>query len=320
MPDAVMLASPGGSPPVLSAVRHAIKRSLFAIGYYHRRLSTAVFPGVAVLCYHGIGAADDATRISDLHVTSATFERHCRLISDTCDPISLAELREARQSGRALPPRSVIVTFDDGYRGVLDHALPILERYAIPAAVFVAAEPVLNGQHFWFDALYRREGEAAVADARALPYPTWRALVDSIETTAVETESHRPLTPAELERLAGSPLIEIGAHTMTHPTLALAPTQEQQREIAGCKTALECVLEKPVSAFAYPYGNPLADYTSETVSVVRDARFDLAFTTNASFATLDCDALQIPRFMMLDTVGDVELAHRLVHSWHAGVS
>jgi len=311
MPDTVMLAS----PPVLSSVRHAIKRSLFAVGYYHQRLSTSVFPGVAVLCYHDIRASDDSTRSSDLHVTKATFERHCRLIADACDPISLADFREARLSGRALPPRSVIVTFDDGYRGVLDHALPILERHGIPAAVFVSAAPVLEGQHFWFDALSRREGDAAVAKARALPYQQWRTLVRSIETAAVETESHRPLTPAELERLAKSPLIEIGAHTMTHPTLALAPPEDQQREIAGCMAALERVLERPVTAFAYPYGSPLADYTAETVSVVRHAALDLAFTTAAAFADVAGDLLQIPRFMMLDTVGDVELAHRLTYSW-----
>jgi hypothetical protein len=62
------------------------------------------------------------------------------------------------------------------------------------------------------------------------------------------------------------------------------------------------------------------DYTAESVSFVRDARFDLGFTTGASFATVDGDPLQIPRFMMLDTVRDVELAHRLVHSWHAAAS
>jgi peptidoglycan/xylan/chitin deacetylase (PgdA/CDA1 family) len=316
MPDTVMLAS----PPVLSSVRHAIKRSLFAVGYYHQRLSTSAFPGVAVLCYHDIRASSDSTQFSDLHVTEATFQRHCRLIANACDPISLDDVREARQSGRALPPRSVIVTFDDGYRGVLDHALPILERYGIPAAVFVSTAPVLNGQHFWFDALSRREGETSVVNARALPYQKWRTLVESIETAAIETESHRPLTRPELERLAKSPFIEIGAHTMMHPTLALAPIADQQHEVAGCMAALERVLERPVTAFAYPYGNPFADYTPETVNVVRHARFDLAFTTGASFAALECDPLQIPRFTMLDTVGDVELAHRLVHSWHAGVS
>jgi peptidoglycan/xylan/chitin deacetylase (PgdA/CDA1 family) len=316
MPDAVMLDTRTGEPP-LSSVRHAIKRSLFAIGYYHQRLLTSVLPGVAVLCYHGIRTTDDSTPFSDLHVTTSTFEQHCRLIADACDPVSLAEFREARQSGRPLPPRSVMVSFDDGYRSVLDDALPILERYAIPAVVFVSAEPVLNGQHFWFDALCRREGEAAVATARALPYETWRVLVDSLETPAVETESHRPLTLAELKRLAASPFIEIGAHTMTHPTLALTPIEEQRREIAGCRTALERVLERSVSAFAYPYGNPSTDYTSETVGAVRDARFDVAFTTGGSYATTGCEPLEIPRFMMLDTVGEDELAHRLVHSWRS---
>lgn len=308
------------APPVLSSVRRAIKQSLFAIGYYHQRLSASAFPGVAVLCYHGVRISDDSIPFSDLHVTKATFERHCRLIATACDPISFAEFREARRNGRELPPRSVIVTFDDGYRGVLDHALPVLERYRIPAAVFVSAAPVLDGQHFWFDALGRRQGEAAVLKARGLPYRQWRALTAATAAALDETESHRPLTLAELERLAASPLIEIGAHTMTHPTLALAAVEDQQREIAGCKATLERVLGKPVTAFAYPYGSLLEDYTSQTVSLVRDANFDVAFTTGASFARPEGDPLQIPRFMMLDTVGDVELAHRLVHSWHADVS
>jgi peptidoglycan/xylan/chitin deacetylase (PgdA/CDA1 family) len=304
MPDAVMIG------------RRAIKQSLFAVGYYHQRLSASAFPGVAVLCYHGLRVSDDPIPFQGLHVTKATFERHCRLISNACDPISLSELLEARRNGSELPPRSVIVTFDDGYRGVLEHALPILERYCIPAAVFVSAAPVLDRRHFWFDTLCRREGEAAVLKARALPYDTWLALTEATATVD-ETEAHRPLTLAELQRLAASPLIEIGAHTMTHPTLALAPVEDQQREIAGCKTALERVLGKPVTAFAYPYGNVFEDYTSETVSLVRDARFDLAFTTRASFVSSECDLLQIPRFMMLDTVGDVELAHRLMYSWRS---
>ena len=141
--------------------------------------------------------------------------------------------------------------------------------------------------------------------------------MEETATPLDETESHRPLTSAELQRLAASHVIEIGAHTMTHPTLALAPVEDQQREIEGCRAALERVLGKPVNAFAYPYGNVFDDYTAESVSLVRDARFDLGFTTCASFATVKDDPLQIPRFMMLDTVGDVELAHRLMFSWRS---
>jgi peptidoglycan/xylan/chitin deacetylase (PgdA/CDA1 family) len=315
-----MIPSRAGAWPPLSSVRHAIKQSLFSVGYYHQRLSNAAFPGVAVLCYHGVRKRDEATPFSTLHVTSATFERHCRLIAGSCQPISLADFRDARNGRRALPPRPVLVAFDDGYRGVVDYALPLLERYGIPAVLFACVRPVVERRHFWFDALGRRDGEAAVLKARSLPFEQWRTLVDSIDTAADIAELHRPLTTGELRHLAGSPLIEIGGHTMTHPTLALAPVDEQRREIAGCRLALEDVLGKPVAAFAYPYGSVPGDYTSETVDVVRDAGFDVAFTTDGSFATAHCDAFQIPRFMMLDTVSDVELAHRLVHSWQGRVS
>jgi peptidoglycan/xylan/chitin deacetylase (PgdA/CDA1 family) len=315
-----MIPSRAGAPPALSSVRHAIKQSLFAVGYYHQRLSHVAFPGVAVLCYHGVRRRGEATPFSELHVTTATFERHCRLIANGCQAISLADLRDARNGRRALPPRPVLVTFDDGYRGVIDDALPLLERYGVPAVLFTCVRPVLEKRHFWFDALWRRDGEGAVLKARALPFDQWRVLVDSIDTAADIAEIHRPLTAGELRHLAGHPLIEIGGHTMTHPTLALAPVDEQRREIAECRTALESALAKPVGAFAYPYGSLSEDYTSETVAAVRDAGFDIAFTTQPSFATPQCDPFQIPRFMMLDTVSEVELAHRLVHSWHGSVS
>ena len=315
-----MISSRPGSPPAFSSVRQAIKQSLFAIGYYHQRLSNAVFPGVAVLCYHGVRRSGEATPFSDLHVTVETFERHCRLIADACQPISLAEFREVRVGRRTLPPRAVMVTFDDGYRGVVEHALPLLERFRIPAVVFACARPILERRHFWFDTLWRRDGEAAVLKARALPFHEWQALVDSIDICTGDAESHQPLTPGELQRLAASPLIEIGGHTITHPTLALAPIDEQRREIAGCRTELERALGRSVAAFAYPYGSLLEDYTPQTVGVVREAGFDLAFTTGASFATAQCDAFQIPRFVMLDAVDEVELAHRLAHSWHTTVS
>src|SRR5262245_4708923 len=257
MPDPVTPVSWASAPAALASVRHAFKQSLFAVGYYHQRLVNATLPGPVALCYHGIRAFDEPTPFSSLHVTKATFEGHCRLIADACDVISLAEYREARRGLRALPPRSVIVTFDDGYRGVLDHALPILERYGIPAVVFVSAKPVLDARHFWFDTLSRRQGEAAVLKARRLPYHDWRLLVESIELAAEITESHRPLTSEELAQLASSPLIEIGAHTMTHPTLGVASVEDQRREIAGCRAALEHALGRPVTAFAYPYGNPI---------------------------------------------------------------
>ena len=265
--------------------------------------------------------ADDheSAPFNELHVTRRTFEGHCRLLSESCNPISLDDLRAARAGVRALPPRPVLITFDDGYRGVLDHALPVLERYNVPAVVFVCAGPVLSGTCFWFDVLCRSPAKAP-SWKRSVPRTrNGRALVAGIETAAPVSERHRPLTLEELRRLAASPLIEIGGHTMSHPTLALTPIDEQHREIVECRRALQDALNKPIESFAYPYGSVKQDYSADTVAVVKQAAFSLAFTTAEAFGTLDGDPFQIPRFVMLESVDDVELAHRLSHSWrHAG--
>jgi len=309
-----MIASP---PPVFGGVRRAVKQTLFSVGYYHRRLSHFQFPGVAILCYHGLRNVDDArVPFNDLHVHADVFEAHCRFISAACNPISLDDLRAALDNGQALPARPVMVTFDDGYRSVLDAALPSLERYGIPAAVFVCSDPVFRSQHFWFDTLCRRDGEEAVLRAQTLPYDEWSALRESISTPAEERETHRPMTAAELLRLSNSPLIEIGGHTLSHPTLAVGSIDEQHHEILGCRTALQDAVGKPVDSFAYPFGRLGAHYGPETVSIVRNSGFDVAFTTEPSFQSTECDRFELPRFLMLDAVDDVELAHRLTHSWH----
>jgi peptidoglycan/xylan/chitin deacetylase (PgdA/CDA1 family) len=311
------MATPRPAPP-LSGIRRAVKRALFASGSYRRKFSQLEFPGAAVLCYHSIrGDEQAALPFNELHVARSTFEQHCRLIAEHCHPISLADLRDARSGARPLPPRAVLVTFDDGYRAVLDLALPVLERYRIPAVVFTCSGPVTRGMHFWFDSVCRTVGESAVLDGRSAPVSAWKALVTANETAAAASDQHRPLTVDELKRLAASPLIEIGGHTVSHPTLALMSHEDQQQEIAGCRGALRQIIGAPIDAFAYPYGVSTLDYSADTVCLVQRAGFSLGFTTGQSFAGVDCNAYEIPRFVMLDSIDEVELAHRLSYSWHA---
>ena len=308
----------GDGTPTLYRVRHALKRTLLSSGYYARRLAHLQFPGVAVLCYHSIrDEGDGGVPFHELHVTASTFERHCKLIAAHCHPIALAELREARKGTRALPPRAVLVTFDDGYRAVLDLALPILERYKVPAVVFGCSGPIVYGTHFWFDSVYTSAGEHAVLKGRNAPAGEWTAFVEANRSHASPSDRHRPLTVDELRRLAANPLIEVGGHTVTHPTLALMPRDVQEREVGGCRRELAQLVGSPIDAFAYPYGASTVDYSVDTVSIVRRAGFGLGFTTQQGFAALDCPAYEIPRFVMLDSVDEVELAHRLSYAWHS---
>jgi len=292
------------------------KYGLHSTGYYHHRLTQVEFPGVAVLCYHGIrGDGTGNLPFHDLHVDRSAFEGHCRILRDYCSPISAPQLLAAL-NGAPLPPRPVLVTFDDGYRSVLDLGLPLLEQYEIPVAVFVCVEPIVRREHFWYDSMYRARGSEAVAAARRLGTAEWRTMAGATATPAHASDVHRPMTTEELHRLAASPLIEIGGHTMTHLTLAFAGIEEQRSEIETCRDTVTALVGKIPAGFAYPYGLRPGDYSGDTVALVAAAGFKYGFSTYQQFASRDCNPFEIPRFVMVDGIDEAELAHRLAHSWH----
>jgi peptidoglycan/xylan/chitin deacetylase (PgdA/CDA1 family) len=115
--------------------------------------------------------------------------------------------------------------------------------------------------------------------------------------------SHRALNQMELSAVARDQLIEIGCHTMTHPQLSSLRPSLQLDEIRGCKEYLEDRLGHPVGSFAYPYGGR-EDYTTETVSLVREMGFSSACSTLPGLVTKDTDLFQLPRMPVDNWDGD----------------
>jgi peptidoglycan/xylan/chitin deacetylase (PgdA/CDA1 family) len=307
-------------------IRISIKQTLDSVGFYRRRLAVSPHPGVAVLVYHAVRQDNGplgTMRFDALHVTRRRLDEHCRAVRDLgCTPIALSDWQEVAEGLRPLPKRAVMVTFDDGYRSVLTEALPILERYEVPAMVFVCTGPVERRERFWYDALAEHEGEAAVAAAKSLDFQAWRARVEASAMPVADDDPHAPLTVDELRRLADHPLITIGAHTVSHAILRRAPVSIQEEEIGIAKATLDKWLGRRVDAFAYPNGQPGTDYDECTVDIVRDCGFRHAFTTVEGFAVPAERPFEHPRFTMLNSVNGSELAHRLAISWPraAGVS
>ncbi|MGH9347690.1 MAG: polysaccharide deacetylase family protein [Vicinamibacterales bacterium] len=300
-------------------VASRIKQALASIGYYRGCLARAPYHGVAVLTYHAVrggATADRAMQFGPLHVTATRFESHCAVLRDLgCSFLSLAEWHGIATGSLRVPFSPVMLTFDDGYRSVLTEALPILERFGIPALVFVCTGPVDRGERFWYDALAEREGEAAVAAAKAGAFALWRESAARTAMPAFAGDPHAPLGVDELRQLAGHPLITIGAHTVSHPILARASPVVQAKEVGGAKTMLEGWIGRRVDAFAYPNGWPGADYDERTIGIVRDCGFTHAFTTAERFAVPSEAALEHPRFTMLQDITAFELAHRLAITW-----
>lgn len=119
------------------------------------------------------------------------------------------------------PARAFVLTFDDGYQSVLEHAAPLVTEYGFTATVFVAS-CLVGGT-------MRRYGAAAgTAVAPLLDWPALKALSAAGWT--------------------------IGSHSRTHAMLTALPPGEAERELVGSKHAIEDHVGRPVEAFAYPYG------------------------------------------------------------------
>lgn len=124
-------------------------------------------------------------------------------------------------------------------------------------------------------------------------------------------ETHRAMTAAEVRALAGGGLVEVGAHTVSHPMLSGVDAKTQNHEVAQSKVSLEEILGRRVTSFAYPYG-AVTDYNAESIAAVRRAGFKCACSNFPSRIRIrpDNDSFQLPRILVRDWNGD-EFARRL---------
>ena len=117
-----------------------------------RRIYNRWRPGVIVLMYHRVAdIRQDPGRIS---VPPARFSEHMEVVRRYAHPIAASDVARAAAEHR-LPRRGVAVTFDDGYVDNLANAKPVLERFDIPATVFVASGYCGQRREFWWEELRR---------------------------------------------------------------------------------------------------------------------------------------------------------------------
>jgi peptidoglycan/xylan/chitin deacetylase (PgdA/CDA1 family) len=122
-----------------------------------------------------------------------------------------------------------------------------------------------------------------------------RAALDQLESLAnpanMDDSAGRPMTKNELRRLASSPLIDIGAHTMTHCHLPDLPSDAQFEEIRGSREKCQELVGELPSSFAYPYGA----FNAATPEVVRSAGFERACSTENELFWAGSDMMLVPR-------------------------
>jgi peptidoglycan/xylan/chitin deacetylase (PgdA/CDA1 family) len=99
------------------------------------------------------------------------------------------------------------------------------------------------------------------------------------------------MTKEQVKQVSRSGLVDIGAHTMTHPSLPSLTEEEQFAEISRSRHVCEEVIGRPVETFAYPYGN----FSKITIEAVRRAGLRVACSTEPGVVKPGCDPLIVPR-------------------------
>jgi FkbM family methyltransferase len=289
-----------------------------------------------ILLYHRV--ADDPLDSQLLAVSPYNFEAHLKELSENYRVISLYDLiQEITQY--QLNPDTIALTFDDGYLDNLINAVPLLEKYKLHASIFVTSGMVGSEHEFWWDALERvfltgralpvsleiihqngaKVWDLKTAQGRLKAYDELCAILrsdsfqdiqqsirDLFEWAGVESAgriSHRVVNQEQLKKLAESPFIEIGSHTVTHARLSILPPEKQRWEIQESKIQLEAIIHKPVRLFSYPYGTQ-ADFTQETVRLVMEASYVAGIANIQGNIIPPVNLNAIPRRLVRNWAGD----------------
>ena len=240
------------------------------------------------------------------------FEAQMRYLSAHYQPVSVFDVLKAfeKKSQKVLPPRAVLVTFDDAYSDFEKHAWPVLKHYRIPVTLFVpTAFPDQPKRVFWWDRLYHaihtttkgelttQAGSFPISTAmqrdqayarlknyiKTLPNDVALAEVEQVcSDLGIHPHENCVLSWNALRKLA-SEGVTLAPHTQTHPIMNHIPPQAMHGEAFGSLQDLRREIGAVPPVFAYPSGF----HNQEVVEAVERAGLKLAFTTERGINGMD---------------------------------
>lgn len=217
-------------------------------------------PNVPILMYHQVALKPDRA-FRTYAVTPRAFAAQIGWLARRgYTAIDLPTFLAGRSGATDLPQRPVVISFDDGYRDAVAHAVPILQRHGFTATFFLVSG-LVGGSSRWLRA------------EKALEYP----LVDWPTARRIETQGFR-----------------CESHTVTHRRLAELDPTALEHELGDARRMLEDELGRAVEHLAYPHGahNPTVR------AAAAEAGYRSACTVDPGFVGDESDALALPRIFI----------------------
>ncbi len=256
---------------------------LIASGAVRRAKRRALLhPSVTAICFH--------------NPSPALFRRCVEwLLENGYALISGQELCEILSGMKPFPRGAAWISFDDGWRDILQAVLPFALERKLPVTLFIPTG-IVDGPGL-FPWLHDEQ------------HPAFDARESRLKTAAGNLRES--VTVAELKRVAAAPGVTVGAHTVTHPLTVRCSEEQLQREIGECKVALEAWTGNSVRCFAYPQGQ----FDGRELPWLRTFGYDIAATTENGFITPETDRYRLPRLTVADDISFPEAVCNMVGLW-----
>ncbi|NKF23605.1 polysaccharide deacetylase family protein [Solimonas marina] len=214
--------------------------------------------GISILMYHQVGNFPTVKLHRASYTNLVHFRRQMAFLKRWgANVLTMTEAVAALRGERPIPPRAVVLTFDDGYRSFIDTAVPVLQEYGFPAIVYVLASKA-GDDAGWY----------AVDGQPTPPLMTWD----------------------EVRRLPALGM-EVGSHGLFHTALKGVDAPTLRAELADSKRIIEDQLGRAVPHFCYPFGS----VDQAAIDACAAAGYSSAVTCQRGAAYPALDLLALPR-------------------------
>lgn len=301
-PSGVLVADTAKPVPVptternrwrVSARHSCIRLASHGLAVADRIFGDRVRDGFGVLMYHRCCPNPDGVARPTLNVTPERFEEQLAgLIDRGCLFRSLPSVIGDIAEGRPVARETVVVTFDDGFAGVHEFALPVLKKLSVPASVFVCT------------ALLGKPGP--------MPFDPW----GRAHAGRVPESCFRSLSLRECSEMLDSGLIDLGAHTHTHDDFRGRP-DDLYNDMTRCVMELRTRFNIEDPTFAFPFGTPSLGFASDEMTrAVRMVGMSCALTSESRINRTTDDPFSLGRLNVFDWDTAATIQARL-HGWYS---
>jgi peptidoglycan/xylan/chitin deacetylase (PgdA/CDA1 family) len=220
---------------------------------------------IPALMYHRVGASHNDWE-ARYTISPDNFAAHMHILArNGYRAVTIDSMLDWLEGSSALPDGAILITFDDGFRGVRDHGLPVLEKLGWPFTVFLVSD-LIGKQDVWT--------HAENPDGNTYPLLNMEEIRD-------------------MQRRG----VSFHSHTCSHASLPTLDDIQLANQLSGSRGALTALLGHDVQYLAYPFG-----HVDERVeNATRAAGYRAAFSTQPGFNRRDVNRFSIRRIDVFGT-------------------